>query len=277
LDNGWDAETAVSNIEKALQALDIELFTHVLDWESFKDLQVAFLKASTPDAEIPTDHAIFSLLYDIAAREGVRYILGGTNQQTESVMPRAWSWGHNDWRYIRSIHEEFGTRPLKRYPHRTLWKTAWYRWVRRIRWVGILNYVDYIKEDAAAVLEREIGWRPYGAKHHESIYTRFYQEHILPVKFGFDKRKAHLSSLIVSGQMTREAALRELAKPLSPDARSLEADTEYVVGKLGLTRPEFERLMALPPRRFEDYPSYESYPPVQFLRRVYRRLKGRPV
>lgn len=253
LDNGWDSELAVNNIHKTLETLGIHLYTHVIDWEEFRDLQVAFLKASTPDSEIPSDHAIVSLMYQMAEKTNVRYVIVGRNVRTETHMPPAWSMGHFDWKYIRSVHEQFGTVPLKTFPHRTRPQELRYR--EKQRWVSILNYVDYVKKDAMDILQREIGFAYYGSKHYESIYTRFFQGYILPRKFGYDKRKGHLSSLVCSGEMTREEALQELEKPPYP-LDMQEADRVYVIKKLGLTEDEFERIMKLPKKTIFDYPSY---------------------
>jgi len=253
-DNGWNSELAVQNIERALRALDIPLHTHVVDWEEFRDLQLAFLKASVPDAEVPTDHAIGALLYRMAAKYGVRYIMSGTNVNTESILPLSWTWYVSDWKYIKAIHRIFGTRPLRTYPSAGLFRYVFDTLVRRIRSVSILNSVPYDKVAAVGVLERELGWRNYGGKHHESIYTRFFQSYILPVKFGIDKRRAHLSSLIVSGQSTREQALSELSEPIA-DPKLIAEDRVYVAKKFGLTEREFDALMELPPRSVRDYPN----------------------
>jgi N-acetyl sugar amidotransferase len=274
LDNGWDSELAVSNIHEALKRLQIDLHTHVIDWEEFKDLQLAFLRASTPDSEIPSDHAIFALMHETADREGVNYIISGLNRRTESHLPPAWSQGHWDWRYIHSIHRRFGRRPLKTFPRMPFLRLR--RWRRQHTWIDILNYVDYVKADAVALLEQQLGWRNYGGKHFESIYTRFYQGYILPRKFGFDKRKMHLSSLICAGEITRDEALRQLEAEPYPIALQLE-DRAYVIEKFGLTAAEFEELMQRPPRAFTDYPSYARYSHgrgYRLLRSLYRRLTG---
>jgi len=252
LDNGWDSELAVKNIEKTLKRLDIDLYTYVLDWEEFRDLQLSFLKASTPDSEIPSDHAIFAVMRQTAAKIGVKYIVSGLNVRTESHHASAWSQGHNDWRYIWGIQRRFGTTSLRSYPHYGLLAFQRYRVTQR--WIDILNYLDYVKSEAMRTLEQEIGWTYYGGKHYESIYTRFFQGYILPVKFGFDKRRTHLSSLICSGEITREAALAELREPTYPLSMQ-EEDREYVVKKLGLTDKEFEAIMKLPKRTYWDYPS----------------------
>jgi len=257
LDNGWNSELAVGNIEKTLKTLGIDLYTHVLDWESFRDLQLAFLKASTPDAEIPTDHAILAVLYAAAVREGVRYILLGDNTATEGGGVAAWSQGHGDWRYIKGIHRRFGTVGLRSFPHYGPGHFFYYSLLRGVRVIPILDYVDYDKEGALKILKDELCWKQYEAKHYESIYTRFYQGYLLPVKFGFDKRRLHLSSLIWSGQLSRGAALAELAREHYP--RTLqEEDKLFVMKKLELSGEEFAAIMNTPPKTFWDYPSYKG-------------------
>ncbi|MCJ7463931.1 MAG: N-acetyl sugar amidotransferase [Thermoplasmata archaeon] len=253
LDNGWDSELAVNNIHKTLEKLGIDLYTHVIDWEEFKDLQLAFLKASTPDSEIPTDHAIVSLLYQTADRLRIKYVITGYTARTEGIGTPAWSQGYYDWKYIESLHRQFGTVPLRTFPHMT--RKEWLRFRRKQVWIHILDYVDYVKKDAIKILEHELGWQYYGGKHYESIYTRFFQGYILPRKFGYDKRKFHFSSLICSGEMTREEALEELKKPPYP-LEMQEADKTYVVKKLGITEEEFERIMNLPKKTIYDYPSH---------------------
>ncbi|MBS0366253.1 MAG: N-acetyl sugar amidotransferase [Proteobacteria bacterium] len=252
LDNGWNSELAVANIEKALKALNIDLYTHVIDWEEFRDLQVSFLKASTPDSEVPTDHAIFALLYQLAARHGLRYVLTGVNVASEGVLPKRWGYGYFDWRYITDVHRQFGTVELTTYPHFSLLKLFQHLYLRRVRLVPILNYVKYDKRAAIELLQSKLGWTYYGGKHYESIYTRFFQAYVLPRKFNIDKRKAHLSSLICAGQITRERALELMKEPVYPE-RLLQEDCEYAVKKLALTAGQFEAIMRAPLRTFRDY------------------------
>lgn len=253
MDNGWDSELAVKNIEETLKRLGIDLHTEVLDWEEFKGLQVAFLKSSTPDSEIPSDHAIWAVLGNLADKLKVKYIVSGFNVRTETHLPRAWSQGHFDWKYIRSVNQLFGRGRLKTFPHIGFF--TYYRRLLMHRRVDILNYIDFNKTEAMKILEQELGWRYYGGKHYESIYTRFYQGYILPTKFGYDKRRSHLSSLICSGETTRDAALKELDKPTYQPTMQ-EEDREYVVKKLGLTDDEFESILNAPKKTFWDYPSY---------------------
>lgn len=251
LDNGWDAELAVSNIHNVLKNLDIELYTKVLDWDEFRSLQVAFLRASTPDSEIPTDHAISALLKTISVQEDVPLILG-TNFSSESILPRTWSQGHMDWGYIKKVNGLFGTQKLKDFPHYSIYKRIYWNRIKGLNIFSFLDLIDYDKEKAKKFLINELGWRDYGGKHHESIYTKFFQAHILPTKFGFDKRKAHLSSLILAGQINREEALKELKKTLYNE-KELQEHLVYVPKKLGLSREEFEEIMNTPPRKYEEF------------------------
>jgi len=251
LDNGWDAELAVSNIHNVLKKLHIELYTHVLDWEEFRSLQLAFLKASTPDSEIPTDHAIGALMKSFAVKEGIPLITG-QNFSSESILPRVWSQGHMDWDYIKKVNRLFGNKKLKDLPHYSVYKRIYWNRIKGLRTFSLLDYIDYDKKKAKKFLIEELGWRDYGGKHHESIYTKFFQAYILPTKFGFDKRRAHLTSLILAGQITRELALEEIEEPLY-DEKELQEHLVYVPKKLGITREEFEDIMNTPPRKYEEF------------------------
>jgi N-acetyl sugar amidotransferase len=271
-DNGWNSELAVSNIEKVLKRLDVDLYTYVVDWEEFRDLQLSFLRASTPDGEIPTDHGIFALLWREAAKRGIKFIISGMNFRTESISVPDWSYGHSDWRYIRAVHKRFGSLPLRTYPRFSFLDLAWINLVKGVRTVSILNYVDYNKEHAMRVLEAELGWVYYGGKHYESVYTRFWQGYVLPRKYGVDKRYGHLSDLINSGQMTRATALLEVEKEPYPAALCAQ-DRKYVIKKLGMTESEFDALMSLPTRTFRDFPN--SFKFVGHLKRFVNFLRSR--
>jgi N-acetyl sugar amidotransferase len=273
LDNGWNSELAISNIEKILTKLHIPLITKVLDWEEFKQLQLSFLKASVPDLEVPTDHAINALLYSVAAKHNIKYIINGANINTEGIHVGYWSRGNYDWRYIRKLQKKFGTKKLKDFPHITPAKLFYYTFIRRMQRFRILDYVEYNKKDVVHVLEKEYEWKKYITKHGESTYTHLIQSHILPVKFGYDKRKMHLSSLICSGQITREQALQELEKPLFTQ-KELEELIEYSSEKLGIAKKEFEQLMKLPNKSFEDYPSYDKQPLFRFLKNTYKKMRA---
>lgn len=252
VDNGWDSELAVKNIEHICRKLEVDLHTIVLDWEEFRDLQLSFIKSGTPDWEIPSDHAIAAGMLQTAKLHGVAHIITGYNARTESHLPAAWSQGHADWRYLRSVHTRFGSRRLSGFPRLPF---SFMLLPRYPRWIDILNYLDYSKKEAMPFLERELGWRYYGGKHYESIYTRFYQGYVLPKRFGYDKRLAHLSSLICSGEISRDEALAEREQE-AYSAELQKEDLAYFLKKLGLSADEFDRLMAIPKRTMWDYPSY---------------------
>jgi len=253
-DNGWNSELAVSNIEKVLNLLKIDLYTYVIDWEEFKDLQLSFLKASTPDGEIPSDHAINALLFKEASKRGIKYIINGMNFKTESMSVPKWAYGHADWKYIKAVHKKFGVRKLRKYPHYSLFDTFYYLFVKRIKLISILNYIDYDKDEVMKVLQSDLGWKYYGGKHYESVYTRFYQAYILPNKFNIDKRIGHLSDLIRSGNLTREEGLDALSNEIA-DPQLLARDKEFVMKKLSLSIEDFDQIMNAKPKLYTDYPN----------------------
>lgn len=273
-DNGWNSELAVRNIERILDLLNIDLYTYVIEWSTFKDLQMSFLKASTPDGEIPTDHAINALLFSEASKRGIKYIINGMNFATESLAVPAWAYGHSDWKYIRSVHRIFGTKKLAKYPHYTFTDLAYWTVVRRINVVSILNYLEYNKDEVMKLLQESLGWVYYGGKHYESVYTRFYQGYILPRKFNIDKRIGHLSDLIRSGQLTREKALEELTKPIY-DESLLRQDKEFVLKKFKINEVEFDKIMSIELKTFQDYPNSKKY--VDLLKKFVNSLRKRGI
>lgn len=257
LDNGWNTELAVENVERIVKALNIDLATHVLDWREFRDIQTAFLKSGISNIEIPTDHAIWAVLVKTASKMGIKYIVAGNNVVTESIMPGSWLYGSKDSRLIRAIHARFGKVKMQSYPYLTTFDYGYYLLLRGIRWVPILNYVNFNKAEAKRTLMEELGWRDYGGKHYESVFTRFFHAYYLPAKFGFDLRKSYYSALVCSGQVTREEALRDLAQPPAP-AELMEQDRVYVLKKLGLSETEFDAILKAPNRTFADYPNTDA-------------------
>ncbi|HYC37551.1 MAG TPA: N-acetyl sugar amidotransferase [Usitatibacter sp.] len=251
-DNGWNDELAVRNIELMVKKLGFELHTFVMNWPEFRDLQRAYFEASVLDLEIPTDHMIFGALHRTAHEQGIKYVLSGNNFATEWLLPRAWYYSKFDLENIKGIHRRFGKVPMKHLPRLGVWQRLYYQRVRLIEDVKVLDLVAYRKLDAKRFLMEEFGWSDYGGKHYESVFTRFYQGYILPVKYGIDKRKAHLSNLVCNGEVTREAALAELALPPYEPARQ-QADKRYVAKKLGWSEAQFEEILALPPRRHEEF------------------------
>lgn len=256
LDNGWNTELAVANVEQIVKRLDIDLSTYVLDWKEFRDIQTSFIKSSISNIEIPTDHAIWALLIKTAAKMKIPYIIAGNNVVTESIMPESWLYGSKDSKLIKSLHRQFGKVKMKTYPSLSTLDYVDYLLVRGIRWVPILNYIPYNKAEAKQILIDELGWQDYGGKHYESIFTRFFHAYYLPVKFGYDLRKSYLSALVCSGQISREEALEEISKPPAPK-EMLEQDRDYVIKKLGLSEDEFESILKAPNKTYSNYPNNE--------------------
>jgi N-acetyl sugar amidotransferase len=247
LDNGWNSELAVHNIAALVRTLDVDLYTHVIDWEENRDLQLSFFKANVIDIEMLMDNAMQALNYQMARQYKVKWILAGTNRSTEGMhMPMNWNWLKLDARNIRDIHNRFGTVPIKTHPLISVPGFIINRYLFGVRWTSFLDYFDYRKEDALAVLKEEVGYRPYPYKHYESVFTRFYQGYILPRKFGVDKRKLHLSTLIATGQMTRQEAVALMEQPPYPDIRQEQEDCVFVLKKLGFGRDEFETYLTAP-------------------------------
>ncbi len=253
-DNGWNSEISVKNIDNIVRKLGFDLYTYVIDWEEFKDLQRSFFKASVLDIELLTDNAIFTSLYKIALEKKIRYSLEGHNVATESIMPPGWNYWKFDIKNIRGIQKRFGTVKIKSFPTMGPWKRLFCQFSSMVKPVYLLNYLPYNKNEAIAVLERELGWKYYGGKHYESVFTKFYQSYVLPTKFHIDKRRAHLSNLVCSGQITREEALRAMEEELYP-AEELRRDKEYVLKKLEFSEEEFDAIMRLPVKSHLDYPS----------------------
>ena len=259
LDNGWNTDTAVSNIHSLLEKLDIDLYTHVVNWDQFRDLQRAMFLSSLPNIEAVTDHAIKALLYQTADRFDLRYVLSGSNANTEAILPN--SWGHNadDSRIILAAKKRFGDARvgIDTYPHMRLIDYFKYIYLKKIRYVPLLNFGNFDKSAALEIMKQRIGYVPYARKHGESRFTRFFQEYYLPEKYGFDKRRAHLSSLIASGQIDREAAMNELEKPLY-DPISKMIDVEYCTRKLGFSLEQWEAIMSDSIASSKDYPNNED-------------------
>ncbi len=207
-DSGWNSELAVDNIHNIVTRLGLDLYTHVVDWREMKDLQLSFFKASLANCDIPTDHAFGWVAYQQARKYGIKYILSGANFASESILPAGWGYNAGDAKHLKAVQKRFGTVKLKTYPVMGLVKrNLWYPEVRRIRTASLLNYMPYVYKDAKRAIADELGWRDYGGKHYESVFTRYFQGYYLPHKFGYDKRLAHYSSLILSDQMTRDEAL----------------------------------------------------------------------
>nr|QLL91129.1 putative LPS biosynthesis protein WbpG [Plesiomonas shigelloides] len=255
VDAGWNSEIAVNNIEKMVKKLDLDLFTYVVDWHEMRDLQVAYLKSSLANQDVPQDHAFFAKLYQIADENNISYTITGSNLTSESILPASWGYDASDSIQIKAVFDKFGQGTLKNYPIMSWWKNKIYwPYLRRMKIIRPLNFIDYNKNEAIRFLQINYDWQYYGGKHHESKWTKFFQAHYLPKKFGFDKRKAHLSSMIVAGQITRDEALKELSKPLYNE-RDLKEDMFFIEKKLNLEEGMLVKLMQLPNKSYMDYPN----------------------
>lgn len=259
VDAGWNSQIAVNNIERLVDGLGLDLFTEVIDWEEMKDLQRAFFRSGVPHIDTPQDHSFFATMYKFATQHGVRHILTGANLSTECIRnPIEWMYYQSDSRQIRDIHRQFGERPLNNFPLTSiLWHKVWLPYVRGIKVLRPLNHMPYIKVEARQLLMDRFGWQPYPQKHFESRFTRFYESYWLPERFGYDVRKVQLSSLIVTGQMTRDEALTELAQP-SYDKETIGQEIEFVANKLDIGIDELMGYMALPKKTYRDYRNQEE-------------------
>lgn len=252
-DNGWNSDSAVRNISNLCNKLNVDLHTHVANWEEFKDLQRSFLFASVPDAEVPTDWTIFSVLFEQASKYKVKNIIHGHSFRTEGTTPLTWT--YMDGKYVNNIQKKFGTKKIKSFPVMNMFQYLYYVFFKRIKQIRLLYYIPYNEDEILKMLTEEVGWINYGGKHHESVYTGFFQSYILTRKFNIDKRKLHYSALIRSGQINRLDSLEKIKH--DPYDGGQETLT-YCLKKLALTENEFENIMKQPKKLFFDYESYYS-------------------
>ncbi len=271
-DNGWNSELAVNNIENIVNKCGFELYTYVIDWDEFSDIQRAYFKANVIDIEAVTDIAIFSALDIICKQQKIKHIIDGRNVVTEITLPP--SWISKNQSNLRDIHKQFGTRPLKSYPIMSPVRRRIVARTKPFQSWPILNYIPYIKSEAKKTIMNELGWRDYGGKHYESVFTRFYQGYILPQKFKVDKRKAHLSNLIFSGQITKEQALLELEQPIYPP-ELFRQDYQFVLNKLGFTDEEFQAYLKAPAVPHSHYNMslsiFDEMPTLKPFRKIFRK------
>ncbi len=275
VDNGWNTELSVMNIENLVKKLDYDLLTYVINWNEIKDLQLSYLKASVLDIDIPTDNAYAASVFNIANEKNIKHILTGHNTVTEGWLPPTFTHFKYDIINLKAIHKKFGKVPLKTFPYLGVIR-AWYLInIRGIKTVSPLNFIDYNKEEVKQLIHEKLGWRDYGGKHYENIFTRFYQGYYLYRKFGIDKRKAHLSTLICSGQITREQVLEQLKQDPYPSHDLYLQDREYVIKKLGLTEAEFEEIISRPNKAHTDYPSIlHFYDKLRPINRILKKIRG---
>ena len=271
MDNGWNSELAQSNIENLVRALGVDLYTHVINWNEYRKLMQAFFDADVIDVELLYDNAMFSVNYKQAKKYSISYILGGMNQATEGIeIPKNWNWFKFDRKNIKSIGAKFGNIKLSSYPAIGTLDYLYYKFIRKIRWTSILDYMQYNKQLSIDIMVKEYGYKPYPYKHYESVFTRFYQGYILPKKFGVDKRRLHLSTLVMSGQMRRNEALKDLEAIPYPSASEMEFDKQYFLKKMNWTEEQLKEYLW---RRECSHLHYPSERPLwDFLARLYGKL-----
>ena len=258
LDNGWSSEIAVNNIKKITNTLEIDLETYVIDYEEIKDLLRSYMLASLPWIDIPTDLAIKAVLFKIAGRENIKYILRANDFRSEGTQPREWSYG--DGKQLLYIHKLFGKVSLKTFPNYTFTNLLYYSAIKKIKNYFPFYYLDYKKSVAKQFLKQNYDWADYGGHHHENIFTKFAIANWLPNKFNIDKRKITLSAQILSGDISRENALQLISTP-PYDPELIERDLTYVLKKLDFNHNEYSALLKNSNKYFYDYPSY--YPTMQ--------------
>jgi N-acetyl sugar amidotransferase len=259
VDAGWNTQLAVNNIERLVDKLNLDLFTEVINWEEMKDLQLAYFKSGVPHIDVPQDHAFFATMYHFASKYKVNYILTGGNYSTECVRnPIEWMYYQSDSVQLKDIHKKFGQIPLADYlVTNILWHKVYLPYVKKIKVLRPLDYMQYNKQEAMDLLQNQFGWQPYPQKHFESRFTRFYESYWLPERFGYDTRRVQFSSLILTGQMSREEALNQLKLP-AYDSEEIKHEFEFVANKLGISKEELQTYFNMPKKTHLDYKSQEN-------------------
>jgi len=274
MDNGWDSELAANNIKNLVEGLGVDLYTHVIDWDEYRELMQAFFDADVIDVELLYDNAMLAVDYEQAGKYGIKYILAGTNTTTEGMkMPENWNWFKYD---KKNIYQLAKTRNVKitTFPAFGTADFLKFEYGKRIRWISFLDYLEnYNKFEALKILQEKYGYKPYPYKHYESIFTRFYQGYILPEKFNVDKRKVHLSTLIISGQLSKEEALKQIqGKYAYPSEKELKEDIDYFLKKMRWTKDDLDAYVRRPEKPHDVYGSEKGL--FVTLLKIYRLLKG---
>ena len=268
LDNGWNSDNAIINIKKIACTLNFDYQSFVLDWEEFRDIQLAFLRASVVEVETPTDIAIQGALHKVAAKNGVKYIIIGSNLATEGILPKMWHYNARDTVYFNCITKTFGTKKVRTFPNFGFTSEVYYKFIKGIKIIYLLNYIDYDKSKALTSLKEELGWKDYGSKHHESRFTKFVQSYLLLKKFDLDYRKATYSCQVCAGKITREEALLALKAPAYFE-EEIQKEKDYIAKKLAITREELANIISLPGKYYYEYPNDEKR--LTFIYKIYRK------
>lgn len=273
MDNGWDTEIAVNNIITLAKELEFDYMSYVLDWEEFKNIQLAYLKASSVDLEMPTDIAILACIYEVAASNKIKYIISGGNLSSEGILPLQWGYhSYKDMKMYNHIVKNYSSVKIRKVPVIGLLKESWYRFFHKIKTLYILNYIDFNKDIAKKYLMEHLNWKDYGGKHHESKITAFWQGFVMYEKFGMDYRKATFSTQICLGQISREEALQRIReKPYSDE--KINEDKKYISKKYGITTEELEQYLKMPPKTYVDFPNNKKF--IEFCYRIYNKHLNR--
>lgn len=254
-DNGFDSETSVSNILNVCQKLNVDLETKVANWESFKKIVRSFFLAGVSDPDTPTDVAIFKSMYDVAYKENIKYVFNGHSFRTEGIEPLDWT--YMDGLYVEDVHKKHGDGDLKDFDNFTLLDLFKYQFIRGIKTILPLNYIEYNDKEVKKILEDNFGWVSYGGHHHESLLTKFVVSYYLPVKFGIDRRRTSLAAMVRSKKILRDRAIEILSqKPLLNEEKDL---SDYILRKLDISKKEFEKIMKEKPKNYKNYKTYLSY------------------
>lgn len=272
MDNGWNSELAQNNIANLINALGVDLYTHVIDWDEYRNLMQAFFDAHVIDVELLYDNAMLAVNYQMADKLNLKHILAGTNQSTEGMeIPSNWNWYKKDKKNIKAIAKQFGSVKISSFPAIGTIDYLKYDLIKKIKWISFLDNLEYHKESSLKHLEAHFGYKRYPYKHYESIFTRFYQGYILPEKFEVDKRKVHLSTLIISGQISRKQAIEIIEEIPYASKQELEDDKEYFLKKMGWTKKDLEQYIKHQNVEHSVYGTEIKI--IQNLSRIKRQLK----
>ncbi len=272
MDNGWNSEIAVKNVKNVVTNLNLDYQSYVLDWNEFREIQLAFLKSSIVDLEMPTDIAIAASLYETANKYGIKYIISGGNYSGEGILPLTWGYHVlKDEKLYRNIVKKYSKNKLKKIPVVGLRGEIYYKFIKGIKIIYPLNLIDYNKDKARIFLKNELGWKDYGGKHHESRITAFWQSYAMPTKYNMDYRRATYSSQIISGQITRDEALEKL-EPLPYDLEKVEQDKQYIAKKYRISNSELEEYLSLPPKTYKDFINNKEK--IEWFYNIYKKYIG---
>ena len=270
MDNGWNSEIAVKNVKKMVDKLGFDYVSYVLDWREFREIQLAFLKSSIVDLEMPTDIAIAASLYKTAAKYGIKHIISGGNFSGEGILPLTWGYHVlKDEKLYRHIVKKHSKTKIKKTPIVGLKGEIYYKFIKRIKYVYPLNFTSYDKDNAREFLKKEFEWKDYGGKHHESKITGFWQSYAMPTKYNMDYRRATYSSQIISDQISRSEALNKL-KIISYDNKSIARDKDYIAKKYGISLAEFDEYLSFSPKTYKDFPNNRNQ--IEWFYNLYRKM-----